>query len=130
MVAGLQPGDLDELVLPEEVREALVVLRRARAQARAQIERLIEFLDETDVFFDEIDVDRMFAERFGDDDFISDSDFEPDADPEPDCDDEPSLGATEQISQVRWGRTECPQEDLELDESDVESIGKIGAVKR
>ncbi len=55
-------------------------LRKARKEAQADIERLLWFLDATEI----------------------DPDLEPDVDAEPDEDGEPSLGSLQAIDQLRW----------------------------
>lgn len=56
------------------------ILRKARKEAEADIERLLWFLDATEI----------------------DPDLEPDVDVEPDVDSEPSLGSLHAINQLRW----------------------------
>lgn len=107
--------------LPQEVRDAITTLRRARNEAADQIERLLSFLDETEFDIDENELDRMLAERFGEAfrDDESDVDREPDVDCELSGDEcEPSLGANPSTDQAHWGHGGAG--DLELDTSDDE----------
>lgn len=124
-------------------RKALQKLRKLRARARDEIDRLIQFLDDSNIDPD-LEADGSdepslgFQECFpgrGGPTYSTEPDLEvDDSDDEPDVDDEPSLGACNVIDQALWGKTapslksevdiEDEHDGAEPDEADYEpSIG-------
>lgn len=122
--AGSIPAQL--LKQERERRRALQKLRKLRARARDEIERLIQFLDESDLDPD-LEADGSdepslgFQECFpgrGGGTYSFESDLEvDDSDDEPDADDEPSLGACSVINQSLWGKTApCLRSEVDLED--------------
>jgi hypothetical protein len=90
-------------ISPEQIFQAI---GRLRKEARAEIDRLIRFLDETDNHME------LEPEDEGDD-----SELEDDDPAENDLDDEPSLGSLDHHhSQERWAAGN--RRDLELDHAE------------
>ncbi|EGP07546.1 hypothetical protein CSIRO_2785 [Bradyrhizobiaceae bacterium SG-6C] len=112
IAAGAIPEQLRKQ--ERERRRALRKLRKLRARARDEIDRLIQFLDESDLDPD-LEADGSdepslgFQECFpgrGGGTYSFEPDLEvDDSDDEPDVDDEPSLGACSVIDQSIWGKT-------------------------
>ena len=94
--------------MPEEIRDAIAVLRRARNEAANEIERLLGFLNETEMDYEENEIDAVFRARFGDQPFeeeIEEREPEPEHD-ELTGDEEPSLGSSHSMQQATGARLE------------------------
>lgn len=130
LVAGAMPAQLLRQV--RRRHKALQRLRKLRQQARDEIERLIQFLDDSDLDPD-LEADGAdepslgFQECFpgrGGGTYSTEPDLEvDDSDDEPDVDDEPSLGACGVIDQSLWGKT-APSLQRETDLEDEHDGGE------
>lgn len=120
IATGVIPEQL--LKQERERRRALRKLRKLRQQARDEIERLIQFLDESDLDPD-LEPSLGFFEN-GTPGGVTDDRELDDSDDEPDGNDEPSLGSLTSSAaagnQNGWGRQYTIESDLEDQHDDRE----------